>query len=395
MPSCECAFRRAEWNSFAVILVITLFVSACGGGSAGNVSTGTGGSGGGGTQSNGPSSGEYLWEVSSTQPAMSYAIINTTAGALGAPVATGAQLGDPENYQSIAVAPSGQFLYSFYWSFSELHSFQMSGPGIQLQQTSLLLLPYEDSVVMHPSGKFLFVVEDGFPPAIQEVLLDATTGGTSLGSSTSENADLRTAVLDSTGTYLLVNDLTGGRIFVFQVNQSTGALSAAPNSPFTLPSNEQATYLAFGGSSGSQFLYADLYSGGVAAFSFNSSAGALTVVPGSPFQTASDAPDYICVDPSGKYLYGTNSQDGAIDGLAINPTTGALSPVPGTPFATAASSDTIAIDASGKYLYVTNYENSEIFGFGLNASTGSLSALAGSPFASVPNPVGLTMMNIP
>jgi 6-phosphogluconolactonase (cycloisomerase 2 family) len=215
------------------------------------------------------------------------------------------------------------------------------------------------------------------------------------------DGDIRTGIFDPGGVHLFVNDLTRGRIFVYDVDQSDGSLTPVAHSPFTLPSGEQPAYMAIGGSGTSLFLYADLYStdpfstNGIAALSIGSSTGALTVVPGSPFQTTSDAPDYISVDPSGQFLYASVAENGLIDGYAINPTTGALDSVPGSPFSTAPTSSTIAIDPSGKFLYVTNYSNSTIYGFGLDSTTGTLSPLAGSPFPSVPAPEGLTMMNIP
>jgi 6-phosphogluconolactonase (cycloisomerase 2 family) len=216
------------------------------------------------------------------------------------------------------------------------------------------------------------------------------------GSTVIENQDLRTGIIDPTGTFLFVNALTQGKIFVYQINQSDGSLSPIANSPFKLPSNEQPTHIALGGSGNSLFLYASLDSGGgIAAFSINSSTGALTLVPGSPFQATSNAPDHICVDPSGKLLYGSVAGNGSIVGFVIDPTTGVLSSVPGSPFSTISSSGSLAIDPSGKFLYTSNYAASKINGFSIDSATGTLSPLAGSPFPSVQYPQSLTTMNIP
>jgi 6-phosphogluconolactonase (cycloisomerase 2 family) len=335
---------------------------------------------------------------------LSYATINTTTGALSVPTVAGSPAFNPDNYTSIVVAPSNNFLYAFYESFSELETFQMSGPGLQLTLLSgsdyLKNLPYEESMNLHPSGKFLYVIQSGVGGTIQEISINANSGALTLGTPVTVNADIRTGIFDPAGNFLYVNDLSGGRIFIYDVDQTDGSLTPAASSPFTLPSSEQPTYIAIGGSGTTLFLYADLYSSlhsgnGIAAFSINSSTGALTVVPGSPFQSTSNAPDYICVDPSGKFLYGTDSLNGLIDGFVINPTTGVLNSVPGSPFSTATTSDTIAIDPTGKFLYVTNYANSTIYGFSLDSVTGTISPLTGSPFPSVSQPNSLTMMNIP
>jgi 6-phosphogluconolactonase (cycloisomerase 2 family) len=378
-----------------IVLVLSLCLAACGGGSGSSGNAG-GGTGSGGTGSVGPASGEYLWQVGS-QYNLSYATINTTTGALGAPTVAGGPAFDPFNYPSIAVPPTGNFLYAFYWTLGELETFQMIGPGLQVNlMPGVLTLQFEQSVTIHPGGKFLYVIESGAVATIQEVSINTSSGALTLGPTVTEkNADLRVGIVDPAGNFLFVNDLTGGKIFVYQVNKADGTLSPVANSPFTLPSNEQPTYIAIGGSGNSLFLYADLYSRGIAAFSFNTSTGALTLVPGSPFQTGSNAPDYICADPSGRFLYGSDSLDGSIIGLAINPSDGTLSSVPGSPFSVAPLAGTIAIDPSGKFLYVANEKDSTIYGFGLNSATGGLSALAGSPFPSVPQPESLTMMKIP
>lgn len=342
-----------------------------------------------------PTSGEYLWEVGS-QFNLSYSTINATTGALGPVMLASGPAGNSDNYPSIVIAPSGQFLYTLYSSFSELLAYQMSGPGLVLKQLSgVENLPLENSVTIHPSGKFLYVVQSGSLGAIQEITLNTTMGVMTPGPIIKESADLRVGTIDSTGKFLFVNDLTGGRIFVYQVSQVDGSLSSVAGSPFTLPSGEQPTVLAIGGSTTNLFLYANLYAAkGIAAFSVNSSTGALSVIPGSPF-LASVSPDYIRAAPSGKFLYSSRSADGSINGLVIDPATGALTAVPGPPSSTAPSSDTIAIDQSGKFLYVANYGNSTMYGFSLDATTGALSPLSGSPFPAVPQPEGLTLMNIP
>ena len=388
--------RAFNCSGLFAVYVLALLLTSCGGGSG---SAGGGGGGTGGVGSTTVTSGEYLWEVGGATNTLAYATINTTTGALSSPTVAGGPASNPTNLPSIVVSPSGIFLCAFYGSLSQLVTFEMTGPGLQLSSGGeTLSIPYELSMTMHPSGKFIYVFTSGVKSSIQEISVNSG-GGTVLGPAVEESASLSLGVFDPAGQYLFVNDATDGGIFVFQVNQTNGSLTAVANSPFALPSGEQPTYLAIGGSGTSLFLYADLYTqtalgGGIAAFSIDSSTGALAVVPGSPFQTGADAaPVYISVDPSRNFLY-ASSFYGAIYGFHINPTTGALSQVPGSPVSTASGSDTIAIDPSDQFLYVTNYSNSTISGFSINATTGSLSPLSGSPFPAVAQPEGLTMMAI-
>src|ERR1019366_9332149 len=149
------------FHAWFVITALALGLAGCGGGSSGN------GNGGGVSGGSGPTSGEYLWEVGSN-PELSVATINSGTGALGSPTVAGSPTFNDTNYPSIAVSPSNKFLYAFYTSFTELEVFQISGPGLQLT-----LLPTSTlfgsqplvSMTLHPSGKFLYVVQS--PATIQ------------------------------------------------------------------------------------------------------------------------------------------------------------------------------------------------------------------------------------
>jgi 6-phosphogluconolactonase (cycloisomerase 2 family) len=378
-----------------IVLALSLCHTACGGGSGSSTSGGSGVD-----KRITPASGEYLWENASG-PALYYSAINDTTGALGTPTIAGGPASTTTIYPTIIYSPFSGFLYAFWESFSLLNTFQMSGPDLQLNQMTArgytISVPFASSMTIHPGGKFLYVITTPGVGVIQEISISSDTGAMTLGPVVMEpNADLRLGIVDPSGNFLFVNDLTQGRIFVYKIDQTDGTLTAAANSPFTLPLNEQPTFIAIGGSGASLYLYADLYaSEGIAAFSINSSTGALSSVSGSPFQTGISAPDYICVEPSGRFLYSSISIDGTIIGLAINPSDGTLSPVPGSPFSTAPTSDSIAIDPSGRFLYTANYLNSTIYGFSLDSATGRLSALANSPFPSVQQPRGLTIMKIP
>jgi len=253
---------------------------------------------------------------------------------------------------------------------------------------------------MTPDGKFLYVVESGGPPAtIQEISVNATNGSLTLGSPAAEQADLREVLIDPQGKFLYVNDLSGGRIFAYQINQTDGSLTAVAGSPYTLPAGALPQSIVMGG--GEKFLYAEIYSngpqepGGIDAYSIDTTSGALALVSGSPFPTAQNETSGIGTDPTGGFVYVSDFLSGAVEAYSVNASSGALSPVQGSPFAGGTEGGDLIVDTSGNYLYLTDYENSSIYGFSRNPSTGALTALPGSPFPSVPQPVGLSVMNIP
>src|ERR1700727_3024926 len=82
-----------------------------------------------------------------------------------------------------------------------------------------------------------------------------------------------------------------------------------------------------------KFVYmANIGKNSVSALSINSTTGALTVVPGSPFPTGflTNEPIAVAVDPTGKFAIADGS--GFVAGSSINPVSGALTLFAGPPF---------------------------------------------------------------
>ena len=124
----------------------------------------------------------------------------------------------------------------------------------------------------------------------------------------------------------------------------------------------------------------------VTAFNINATTGALTAVAGSPFATG-EGPAYLAVDPSGKFAYIANYWSSTVFAFTINAATGALTTVAGSPFAVGGFATSIAFDKSGKFAYVAAAGNvldapGIVSGFAINPATGALTPLAGSPFAA-------------
>ena len=124
----------------------------------------------------------------------------------------------------------------------------------------------------------------------------------------------------------------------------------------------------------------------------NNSTGALTPLSGSPFCASAGRPLLsrpwgMAADPAGKFLYVSNStpvlngSSGVTDALAIDSTSGALTVVPGSPFLDA-DSGFVTIDPSGKFLYAIAYTG--LFGGitadSVDSGTGIPTPVSGSPF---------------
>jgi 6-phosphogluconolactonase (cycloisomerase 2 family) len=154
-------------------------------------------------------------------------------------------------------------------------------------------------------------------------------------------------------------------IYAFAV-QSNGSLRPVPGSPF--PTSEWSRALAIDPQG--EYLYASTYAGVigpanfVAAYSISSSDGALTPLPGSPYQVpnssncATGAWD-VAVHPSGDFLLLTDACLGTVV-YRIDRSTGTLSMVKGSPFQPPGSFrfngsvDSITMDPEGVYFWVTD-----------------------------------------
>jgi hypothetical protein len=127
-------------------------------------------------------------------------------------------------------------------------------------------------------------------------------------------------VTDSTGSFVYVG-LTGtNQVAAFSIVRSSGALNVVPGSPFTT-GNFPFTLAAT-----NKFLYvSNAMDGTLSAFSIDSTTGILTPLAGSPFSIRAGA---MTADPSGQFLYVSGS--GGMMAFSINSSTGALTEI-GTP----------------------------------------------------------------
>ena len=228
--------------------------------------------------------------------------------------------------------------------------------------------------VATPNGKFLYVTSF-WQNYIESYRVNSSTGAlTAVGSPIFFNEDqypneVQYPVVDPTGTFLYVSDDWYGSIEAFSINQSTGALTAVPGSPFHTSDSwyYYSTHINNLVISGTR-----LYAAGGLVFSIDQSTGALTELPALSFPEAWD----ITMDPTGTYLYGQNSGDVYAYKILGS---GATGEVGGSPFSAGGGGLHIVIDPSGKDLYVDNPGEKDIYGYNINPSTGALVTIGSSP----------------
>lgn len=200
----------------------------------------------------------------------------------------------------------------------------------------------------------------------------------------------------------VVSSENGGMSTVsgYTIEAATGALTPIPGSPFQISGGQYS----FGGAidPSGKLLYVTLQNlfpydyGGVFGFTIDPNSGALTPVSGSPFPTAAGAyGGWLTVDPTDRFLYMTNisfdlSTD-SVSGFTIDPTTGALTPITGSPFPTGSGAAYVAVHPNGKFAYVTNIFANAVSGYTIDSTSGALTPITGSPFPTGSQPYGVVV----
>jgi probable HAF family extracellular repeat protein len=236
-------------------------------------------------------------------------------------------------------------------------------------------------------GQFAYVANFGSQNTISGFAINESTGAlTAVPGSPFDNVDAPISVaVDPTGSFVYATQ--GAAISAYKIKAETGALTPVRRSPFSSPDPRGIVVDPTG-----RFVYvANFASGNVTAYRINTDTGHLTDLPGSPF--AADSGSYsVAVDPTGRFLYASNVVAGDITEYAIDATTGALTPIGGSPVTTGQNGFSLTVEPLGRFLYETN-QNGTVLGYQIDPTTGALtpglSFAAGiGPFSVAADPTG-------
>jgi 6-phosphogluconolactonase len=382
------------------VLPILLFALAgCGGGNSSRIST----------TPPPPAPSEFL-----------YATSNANVLVFSVDSSTGALTLEPNGPSApggfgIAATPSASFLYSSNDTAGGVAGFSIGQAGaLSAVNGSPFLLPNDppysnlnnvDSLAMHPSGQFLYAPD---PPANEVIAfgVDSTTGVLTpiAGSPFPAGTQPEQVVVTPSGQFLYVSDddtsASAGGIWGFTINSSSGALTTIAGSPFPTFNELNPDGLVIHPSG--KFLYSAIpYGNSVEAFSIDPTSGTLTEMPGSPFALggagAFPVAFSIAQDPAGKFLYALGSEDGRVYGFTVDANSGALTPAAGSPYGQVPTlfASSLTVDPAGKFLYFCG-ENSPYIGIlSIDGATGALSAASESSAYAAATPYGMTIVSVP
>ena len=377
---------RERTVGFASMLLCFLALG-CGGGSNG------GGSSGGGSTT--PGTSEILFVNGGGLNSYS---VDLSSGALTQVSTNSSAPGSAD----MVVTPNGKFLY-FTNTPVAIVGYSVDASG---NLTALPGSPFANpetnpfalvGLVVDAGGKFLYTSDPG-QQNIVGYTIDSTTGALTAAPVTPLGVprQIRQMAITPQGKFLYATDEFNSVVLGFSIDSSTGGLTAVAGSPFPVPSgNAGQDIIGVTSDPSGKFLYTANAQGiGLSGFTINQTNGALTDIPGSPYATGSSQFTQTCcvvVHPSGKFVYAIEQDAVVVAGFSVDSTSGALTPISGSPFAfpgqpngaPSNANGPMLIDPSGQYMYVALGDLS-LAVFKIDTSSGALKQ-AKEPLAPLPS----------
>ena len=243
----------------------------------------------------------------------------------------------------------------------------------------------QSGLVVHPSGKFLYVDQS---PCVLAYLIDPATGSLTQSSCSAGSA---VSVIPAPGDFAYQGGVSSpdpGGLTIYSVNQSDGSLTQLQTLAhvggiaFTDPLGRAIYLLGTPGGAGG--------CGSFAAFQIDPSSGSLTNL-NTAFSAPCD-PFGMTFNPVGTFAYvssGKGESGGSPAGIygGTIDATGNLTLISGSPFASSAGVNYGAVEPSqGKFVIedVNGTPNAQLLVYAIDPSTGALTQVAGVQ-ASLPS----------
>ena len=286
---------------------------------------------------------------------------------------------------SALTSPVKSFLY-VTGGLTDLYGFEIDAATATLTTLPTTPLPpgtVPRGPVVLSSGPFVYELS-AFPNAVLAFLANASDGSLTpiAGSPFAASGDgAIVGAIDGSGKFLYVGNNISGDVGAFRIGPS-GELTPVPGQPFPV-----GVAIGNGGMAADpagRFLFVSGFN--LTVFRIDSSTGALTQVPNSPFPDCCGV--VLATDPTGRFLYVANEQSGTISVYAVDPSSGNLTPVAGSPFFAGPRPLSLGVDPQGRFLFAGNAFGL-VSAFSVDSTTGSLAPIPGSPFPSGNQPNSL------
>jgi 6-phosphogluconolactonase len=226
------------------------------------------------------------------------------------------------------------------------------------------------SLAVHPSGKFVYVANEGgfTPTSVSMYAIDTTTGVLGLIGTVAVGGRAIAVAVDPSGKFAYVTDggqdsngSKGTNVSMYSIDATTGVLTSIGTITAGLSPSSLAVHPS------GKFVYVvNNDSNDISTYTLNLTTGGLVSI-GTLVATAGP----IVIHPSGKFAYVTSSTGIAI--YTIDTTTGALT-FAGTT-ASGSMPGSITIQPSGKFAYGTNSVSNSVSMYSVDSEAGSLTLI--------------------
>jgi len=318
------------------------------------------------------------------------------------------------NPSFLAVDPSGQYLYAAneISQYKGAKSGGVSAFAVDRKTGKLAFLNEVSSrgagpchVTLDKTGKYVLVANyDGGSVAVLPVLEDRRLGEASVvvqhtghgpNPERQERPHAHQIELSPDNRFAIANDLGLDQLLVYHFDVAKGTLVAGDPAFASVEAGAGPRHLAF--HPNGRFVYAiNELGGSVTGFAYDAHQGLLrnlqtiSTLP-QDFKGKNDSAE-IAVDPSGKFLYGSNRGPDDIAVFAIDSAKGTLKLVGSAP-TQGKTPRNFAIDPTGKYLLAANQDSNNIVVFRIDLKTGGLTATG--QVLEVPSPVCIVFVPAP
>ena len=201
-----------------------------------------------------------------------------------------------------------------------------------------------------------------------------------------------TSVTVSCAGFSYVTNAADNTLSAYSIDATTGALAVIGAPTTTGASPHAAVGLEYYFGQDKRYVFVgNEGSNDVSAFAVNSTTGALTAVPGSPFPAGTDPQAMLF---AGSYLYVANAGSDSVSAYTIDASTGALAPLSSGPSTIATGKTPTSIVTFNGNVFVANHGGSNdisVFSMDTIMGTGVLTPVAGSPFLAGGNPLSLAV----
>ena len=218
-------------------------------------------------------SGKFLYVVNGIAAAQITANIVNADGTLtriGAPIPTGA------HSHNLGIDPSGRFIYVASQDSNQIFAFtvnQSTGGLTQIPGSPYAGTSGPLDAVVDQTTQFAYVSNSG--GEIQAFMIDPATGGlTPIGVILSGGLFAHTIVIDHTNNFLYTGNINSNNVSGFQINHSSGALTAVQGSPFATGNQPEGVTLH---PTDEVLFVTNFGDQNVSRFSINSTTGQLTL----------------------------------------------------------------------------------------------------------------------